>query len=166
MKNKIIATLLFVWLLAIMGGIFWFSSRTAEQSSDMSQNVTDEIFESAPPVDKETAAKRHHNVRKSAHILEYGVLGNAFCLFLFFIADANFIRSWSRRLLAFWAWLGSTVYAMTDEIHQIFVPGRSGEPRDVLIDTSGVLIGICLVRFHFSLRERRKRKHSRTLPEV
>lgn len=58
------------------------------------------------------------------------------------------------------------LYAVSDEIHQIFVPGRSGEPRDVLIDTSGVLIGICLVRFHFSLRERRKRKHSRTLPEV
>ena len=58
------------------------------------------------------------------------------------------------------------LYAVSDEIHQIFVPGRSGEPRDVLIDTSGVLIGICLVRFHFSLRERRKRKHPRTLPEV
>ena len=145
MKNKIIATLLFVWLLAIMGGIFWFSSRTAEQSSDMSQNVTNEIFDPSVPVDKETAAKRHHNVRKSAHILEYGVLGNAFCLFLFFIADANFIRSWSRRLLAFWAWLGSTVYAMTDEIHQIFVPGRGPSVKDVSIDAVGALLGVLSV---------------------
>lgn len=145
MKNKIIAALLLLWVLAIMGGIFWLSSRTAEESGNMSQNVTDEIFDPSVPVDKETAAKRHHNVRKSAHILEYGVLGNALCLFLFFIADANFIRSWSRWFLAFWAWIGSTVYAMTDEIHQIFVPGRGPSVTDVAIDTVGALLGVLSV---------------------
>ena len=34
------------------------------------------------------------------------------------------------------------VYAISDEIHKLFVPGRSGEIRDVLIDFTGVLIGI------------------------
>ena len=36
------------------------------------------------------------------------------------------------------------VYACSDEIHQTFVAGRSGEARDVLIDTSGVFIGILI----------------------
>lgn len=38
--------------------------------------------------------------------------------------------------------LFGTVYAITDEIHQLFIPGRSGEIRDVCIDSLGVLTGI------------------------
>ena len=38
------------------------------------------------------------------------------------------------------------LYAVSDEIHQVFVPGRAGQLRDILIDTAGVLIGTCLVR--------------------
>ncbi len=33
-------------------------------------------------------------------------------------------------------------YAVTDEVHQAFVPGRQGAVRDVLIDAVGVLIGV------------------------
>ena len=41
------------------------------------------------------------------------------------------------------------LYAVSDEIHQTFVPGRSGEVGDVLIDTFGVLIGVCMVCIFF-----------------
>ena len=34
------------------------------------------------------------------------------------------------------------LYACSDEIHQLFVPGRSGEARDVLIDTLGACLGV------------------------
>ncbi|HIU52150.1 MAG TPA: VanZ family protein [Candidatus Merdicola faecigallinarum] len=37
------------------------------------------------------------------------------------------------------------IYAITDEIHQLFVPGRSGEIRDVLIDGLGIIVGIILI---------------------
>lgn len=37
-----------------------------------------------------------------------------------------------------------TFYAITDEIHQCYILGRSGEIRDVLIDSAGVLTGILL----------------------
>ena len=145
MKNKLIAALLLLWILVIAGMIFWFSSKTGEESSDMSQNVTDEIFDSQPPVDEETGKKRHHAVRKSAHILEYGVLGNAICVFLFFITDAAFIRERSRYLLALWAWVGATLYAVTDEIHQMFVPGRGPSFTDVTIDAIGAFLGVLAV---------------------
>ena len=36
-------------------------------------------------------------------------------------------------------------YAITDEFHQYFIPGRSAEIRDVLIDSSGALTGILFV---------------------
>jgi VanZ family protein len=35
--------------------------------------------------------------------------------------------------------------AVSDEIHQLFVPGRSSEVRDMLIDCVGVLFGILLM---------------------
>ena len=38
----------------------------------------------------------------------------------------------------------SCIYASSDEIHQLFVPGRAGQVRDVLIDTSGAVAGILL----------------------
>ncbi len=37
------------------------------------------------------------------------------------------------------------IYGATDEFHQTFVDGRSGEVRDVLVDTLGALIAIVLI---------------------
>ena len=37
-----------------------------------------------------------------------------------------------------------SLYAITDELHQVFVPGRMGSPVDVLIDALGVACGVVL----------------------
>lgn len=37
------------------------------------------------------------------------------------------------------------IYAATDEIHQAFVPGRGPLVTDVILDSIGVLTGICIV---------------------
>ena len=42
-------------------------------------------------------------------------------------------------------WFIGTIYAATDEIHQLFVPGRSGQISDVCLDSIGVLIGVSLL---------------------
>ena len=42
------------------------------------------------------------------------------------------------------AWGAAVLYSVTDEIHQMFVPGRSCELRDVAIDSCGVATGILL----------------------
>jgi len=42
-------------------------------------------------------------------------------------------------------------YAASDEIHQLFVPGRGAKATDVLIDGIGALIGIGLYKFIFKL---------------
>ncbi|MFP3514028.1 VanZ family protein, partial [Peribacillus sp. SIMBA_075] len=41
-----------------------------------------------------------------------------------------------------WAFAFSAFYAATDEVHQLFIPGRSGEARDVLIDSTGAAAGL------------------------
>ena len=43
------------------------------------------------------------------------------------------------------------LYAATDEIHQLFVPGRSGEIRDVCLDSLGVITGIIILLIIFKI---------------
>lgn len=71
-------------------------------------------------------------LKKTAHVLEYTVL------FLL----------WYRALgkkSPFGALMFSIAYAFTDEIHQLFVPGRSGLLRDVAIDSIGMIIASFLI---------------------
>lgn len=159
--------------------IFMMSSAGKDESNSQSGAVCEFICEHfvegyeemAPEEQIQIQQKISFPVRKCAHLSEYAVLGALMTLTAasWRWEDEETMRTGETpggtvRILPVLA--AGFLYAVSDEIHQIFVPGRSGEPRDVLIDTSGVLIGICLVRFHFSLRERRKRKHPRTLPEV
>lgn len=76
-------------------------------------------------------------LRKLAHAAEFAVLG------------ALLVRATGRAGLAFG--LG-VLYALSDEVHQVFVPGRVGAPLDVAIDAIGVAVGIALWQ---SVRTRR-----------
>jgi hypothetical protein len=68
-------------------------------------------------------------LRKIAHAAEYAILG------------ALLVRATGKPSIAFA--LG-TLYAISDEIHQSFVPGRLGSPLDVTIDAVGVAAGVAL----------------------
>jgi len=70
-------------------------------------------------------------LRKLAHAAEFAVLG---VLLLRALRDA---RS---------AFAAGVAYAVTDEVHQHFVPGRLGSPVDVAIDAVGVALGVLLWR--------------------
>ncbi len=69
------------------------------------------------------------------HILEYAVLG-----FLLSVA----IKTENKKMLKwtiFWAILIATIYGITDEIHQSFVPGRTASFYDILSDCVGAIMG-------------------------
>ncbi|MFN0155507.1 MAG: VanZ family protein [Gaiella sp.] len=68
-------------------------------------------------------------LRKGAHVVEFAILG------------ALLLRAARRPVVAV---LLGVAYAVSDEIHQHFVPGRQGTPLDVLIDTAGVVAGVAL----------------------
>jgi len=81
---------------------------------------------------------------KSLHMIEYAIL--YFLLFRAFYSISNPSTSLrtNKQLTInkklFIPVLLSVLYAITDEFHQTFVPSREGRVRDVLIDTSGILL--------------------------
>ena len=135
------------WVLTLicMIVIFCFSSKNAEDSTEDSHKVGKTIgyiveydFQEWTPDAQERYAERiDHPVRKTAHFLEYMLLGS---LAAYAWYDAKY-RKHIKVLVPFGI---GAVYAMTDELHQILVSGRAGMVTDVLLDSSGVLLGVIL----------------------
>ena len=96
----------------------------------------------------------HTLIRKGAHFSEYAILGALLC---------NAIRTY--RFSRFWRWAipiaGSAIYAMSDELHQFFVPDRVCSIVDVGIDTAGAICGTAVFALIAFLLRRRK-KHIKT----
>ena len=113
--------LIYYWLplLAWMGIIFWFSSQP--QPFEMPESWQQEL------------------VGKAGHMIGYAGLS-----LLWWRALAAHRSISERRVLAL-AFLLPVLYAVSDEYHQTFVPGRSGSLMDVLIDAAGAGIGLWLL---------------------
>jgi VanZ family protein len=82
----------------------------------------------------------HHLLRKCAHLAEYSVLAlllwRALCQ-----AAKNVLRPWNWREARL-TLLIVALYAASDEFHQVFVPTRTAQVSDVLVDTSGGAAGL------------------------
>lgn len=135
MKKRIIFLTL---SLVIMALIFYLSSMPAPQSSQLSKPLA------------QSSGLSHETVRKIAHFLLFLVLSGSLLGFF-----STFSKQKTSYFLAF---ITTALYATTDEFHQYFVPGRSCELRDVLIDSAGALTFLllwALVSFLFrSLKKR------------
>ncbi len=152
LKRIIFTALMIFWMILI----FSFSSRDADLSTQDSNTVGIFIgqhfvpgFENWTQEEQEQFAERiDHPVRKTAHAVEYAVLG------ALAFGAAGFIVLLRRR---WWtAWLIAAVYAASDEIHQFFVPGRACMFRDVVLDSAGALAGIAAVLLIRRIIKRRK----------
>jgi len=84
-------------------------------------------------------------LRKIAHITEYFIL-----TFLLYRAFKGTFALSSVSLI-FWPVLLSFIYAISDEIHQRFIPTRSGNLGDVLIDFLGIFSFCLLLKYRKSL---------------
>ena len=92
-------------------------------------------------------------LRKGAHMAAYFML----TILAFYAASAWISKALFRYLAAFGAAL---LYSISDEIHQLFIPGRSGELRDVLIDMAGGLIALLLILMIRKIRGEREARHN------
>ncbi len=135
-KHKIIIywALVFLWMLLI----FCLSAQEVSKSNKLSKTITKVIMERAEviaPGFNFSIKKANHLLRKSAHFFIYLVLG-ALVMNVFkrsgMKTSKGIILS-----LAF-----CTLYALFDEFHQLFVPGRGAQVRDVFIDAIGAITGI------------------------
>jgi VanZ family protein len=76
-------------------------------------------------------------LRKFAHFAEYFI-------FAILLLNALLFRlPWKES--AKWTLLIGIAYAIFDEVHQLFIPGRSGNVSDMMIDTLGVVMGLFCV---------------------
>lgn len=86
----------------------------------------------------------------SAHFLEFAILA-----FLLWLALDRSTRLPARTALAA-AFFGAAAFAALDELHQAFVPGRTPDLRDLLVDLAGILAALALVRRWAARAARRK----------
>lgn len=145
-KNKLYAAVFWLLTAGWMIVIFLFSSRNADDSTTQSNFISDIILSILNKDYKDMNAaeqlrlikKIEFAVRKSAHFCIYAVLG-ALSHFSFRFSVRNLKKTY------FFSLLVCFLYACTDEIHQLFIPGRSGQFRDVMIDFSGALLSSALI---------------------
>ena len=154
MKKTIFAVLLVIW----MGFIFSMSCENAEESSNTSGQTIKVVLSAVPEFEKQPEEVKKNIIeelqfitRKSAHFIGYMILGILASGLILYYGNIN-----KKYLLAF---LICVIYAISDEIHQLFVPGRAGQVRDVLIDSAGSLLGIIIVMAFEKLLIKINKKH-------
>jgi VanZ family protein len=141
-------------VLAIMAAIFCFSAQSARESSHLSTSFARRLFLFFRPAlavynDEQWQALLLATglyIRKAAHFTEFFALGVSLRLWFAALGKPR------RALLP--AWLLATLYAATDELHQMFVDGRGPALLDVGIDSLGALCGAALVALCISRRKR------------
>lgn len=141
-KRKIYVTISWLLTAACMGVIFYMSSRVAEESQAMSDSVLQKIFDF---IGVEFSS---FIIRKTAHMCEFAGLAAL-------IFNAVY-ATWELKITPIIAFFGTVLYALSDEIHQIFVEGRACQLRDILIDSMGALIGITVSFIILKIIERKK----------
>lgn len=140
MIKKINLLLIIIWMILV----FSFSNQTNTISTGVSSKLTIKIVNFLHITDgctednaKIVVSNINHIIRKVAHYSIYALGG-----FLIYLEMALYKITFKFKVI-FTQLIGS-IYACTDEFHQSFVPGRSSEIRDVIIDSFGVLGGIII----------------------
>ena len=130
MKRYISILLVIIWMFVI----FMMSSFNGDVSSSQSNFIVDLIVSIFNISDIDIISLV---VRKSAHYMEYLILG----LLVINMLDRYDIDK--RYVISI---VICIIYAISDEVHQIFVDGRCFMVRDILIDSTGGLSGIYLYK--------------------
>lgn len=137
--KKVISTILvIIWMLTI----FYFSHQQGTGSSNTSKkvanvivNIIDIKHQMQDEQKEELVEKIEPYIRKLAHYTIYTIGGILLvnCMYVY-------IKEYKKAVVN--ASIIGVFYAMTDEIHQLFVSGRSGRIVDVVIDSIGIFTGI------------------------
>lgn len=134
--------LLIIW----MGFIFYMSNQPATVSDGQSYKVLWILSSFGIDVNGIFGELANFVVRKCAHFLEYMILA----FLVVNVVKTYFVFKVSSILSVIFVFL----YACTDEFHQMFIPGREGAFRDVMIDTCG---GITLILLYSLIKNLRRK---------
>lgn len=133
-----------------MAVIFILSQQPASISSGQSGVFVEQLHYIAPSIDQQLLT---FLVRKGAHIFAYFVLGiltfNA--LWRVDLSKFKFNRPAMLSIIV------CALYAVSDEFHQLFVSGRSGEIRDIIIDSCAATVGVFIISIFVRILQKSKK---------
>jgi VanZ family protein len=129
------------WLVILLWFALIFVASSDRNSSQRTSRIIGPLMHWLyPNMPEETVGHVILFVRKCAHLTVFGILA-----LLYWRAFRKPVKQDARP----WSWvearnalIGVALYAITDEVHQVFVPNRQGSPWDVLIDTTGGALGL------------------------
>jgi len=141
-KKRLIRIAAWIITLIWMGIIFYLSSQSAAQSAYLSTGIQNRLLSFLihfmPNIEKMELSNLNFYIRKNAHFMAYFILG---VLTYFSLVQSEVRKPANLALIICF------LYAVSDEVHQLFTPGRSGQFRDVLIDSTGSVLGVLLAFF-------------------
>lgn len=129
-KHKLSIVLVLIWASLI----FIMSSFNAEDSANQSNFIVNII---ANILNINNISLLCLIIRKLAHFTEYLILGT---LVINMFTKNNAKKTYLLSILL------CIIYAISDEIHQLFIPGRACQIKDILIDSVGSITGIYLYK--------------------
>ena len=162
-KRQMLRALLIILTLSLMATVFLFSAQAGNDSANSSSGLV-KLLRSVfvPDYGGMTPAEQGEIdhvltviVRKGAHMTEFAALA---ALGLLNCMAWDVPKKYALKLCA--AFLFSALYAASDEIHQLFVPGRAGLFTDVLVDCAGALIGLAVTSGIIFLAARAKKRRA------
>ena len=126
MMKKMIKTFLWIFWLVL---IYYFSSQNGSESGFLSNSILIKIADILKINDVDSFIKTFSVlIRKTAHFVEY---------FMLFILTYECLKEYKIRKVLIVSLLFCISWAFFDEFHQLFVDGRCGQIKDVLIDSFG-----------------------------
>lgn len=131
-----------IWMIVI----FKFSSDPGEVSDGKSGIIIEVINNLGIDMRSNLGEVADFIIRKTAHMGEYCIL--TLLLISAIREDFNLNKTYLLSILV------TFLYACSDEIHQTFVPGRCGRFSDVLIDLTGGLIAVLIVKIFIRLKSK------------
>ena len=147
MVRRILSIIL---VLFWMGFIFYNSSDNGETSNYKTEKVIVNVVSKVSNVDKDSISMKNiinklkFPIRKLAHFMEYFIL--AILVMNMFLSFG--LNKWNAVICSVICF----IYAVSDEVHQLFLDGRSGCVSDVFLDTSASLIAVYLFNRFINMR--------------
>ena len=137
-KRKFLSNIFLLLACICMMVIFYLSSQNGKQSTQVSDSFIATYVQQVLNVTPESYDFISHLTRKFAHFTAYFTLGIMWVMHFITKGEGN-IKSY------ICAFVFSALYAVSDEFHQLFIPGRDGNINDVLLDCLGVITGLVCV---------------------
>lgn len=160
-KVKIKRIVLYILLIVVLLSIFMFSGETGTKSNNTSDKFTSSIIDKVSSVTnkdisenkkKDLIINMRFMIRKTAHFTIYFVLGIIIYLLL---------KTYNIKNIVLISIIICFIFGGLDEIHQIFIPGRSASFYDTLIDTLGSSVSILLLNIYNVIKNKNKNNSSK-----